>query len=56
MNAGDLVRYLKRESTVEETSLLATEQDKCQGEKKKPHRIKQGYKRTCLAGISRVKC
>lgn len=34
MNAGDLVRYLKRESTVEGISLLGTEQDKRQGKKK----------------------
>lgn len=33
MNAGDLVRYLKKESTVEEISLLGTEQDKRQGKK-----------------------
>lgn len=33
MNAGELVRYLKRENTVEETSLLGTEQDKHQGKK-----------------------
>jgi len=31
MNTGDLVMYLKRESSVEETSLLVTKQDKCQG-------------------------
>ena len=34
MNTGELVRYLKRESTMEETSLLGTEQDKRQGKKK----------------------
>lgn len=33
MNAGELVRYLKRKSTMEETSLLWTEPDKCQGKK-----------------------
>lgn len=32
MNTGELVRYLERESTVEETSLLGTEH-KCQGKK-----------------------
>lgn len=48
MNAGDLVRYLKRESTVEETSLLATEQDKCQGEKKKASQNKAGVQEDML--------
>lgn len=32
-NAGELVRYLKRGSTVEELSLLGTEQGKRQGKK-----------------------
>lgn len=33
VNAEELVRCQKRESNMEETSLLGTEQDKCQGKK-----------------------